>query len=153
MAGHKQLSAIYRFLARAMRYPEKSCLKDNFPRLSNLLESLGWQAEMRGLQPCDAPASKAFEDLQVEYTRLFINSLGGVLAPPYGSVYLSKSGALFNEATEAVKKFYHQQGFTLADNREVADHIVNELEFLALLAANNMMTVEISGRLKKLNLA
>ena len=93
MTGDKQLSAIYRFLAQAMRYPEKKWLGENYSaRLLNFLELLDWRAKTNELKQFDTQASNSFENLQVEYTRLFISAPGGVPAPPYGSIYLSESG-------------------------------------------------------------
>lgn len=142
MTGNKELSVIYHFLAQAMRYPKKNYFTDNAARLLNLLELLGWEKELQEFKWLEVKDSKTFEDLQAEYTRLFINAPGGVPAAPYGSVYISESGTLFNEATEAVEIFYRQHGFELVDDHDAADHIVNELEFLALLAADNLMTAE-----------
>jgi len=138
MTENKQLSAIYRFLAQAMRYPEAEWLNEIFKeQLLELLNSLQWQDEAAALS-FDPASPHDLEIIQVEHTRLFISAAGGVYASPYGSVYLSKSGTLLNESTDEVRDFYRRNGFDLADDYEVADHIVNELEFLSLLTANNM---------------
>ncbi len=142
MTDNRQLSAIYRFLAQAMRYPKPEWLNELFKEqlleLLNLLE-LHEEAQSLSFNPA---SPHDLEVIQVEHTRLFISAAGGVYASPYGSVYLSESGTLLNESTDEVRGFYRRNGFDLADDYEVADHIVNELEFLALLTANNMLAEE-----------
>ncbi len=142
MTENKQLSAVYRFLAQAMRYPEAEWLNEIFKKqLLELLHSLQWQEEAAALS-FNPASSHDLEIIQVEHTRLFISAAGGVYASPYGSVYLSESGTLLNESTDKVRDFYRRNGFDLADDYEVADHIVNELEFLGLLTANDMLKAE-----------
>jgi len=143
MSENKKLSEIYRFLALSISYPESNWLNDDYlSRLINILETLEWQEEADKLREFTPANTQTFEDLQVEYTRLFISAVGGAEAPPYGSVYLSDSGMLFNEATEEVHDYYRQKGFQLAGEEQAADHISNELEFLALLTANDMLDDE-----------
>ncbi len=143
MTENEKLSGIYRFLALSMRYPETTWLNDDYlTGLIDILKALEWQNEAKEIAKFNPNDAKGFEDLQVEHTRLFISAAGGVYAPPYGSVYLSESGLLFNEATDEVKDFYRQRGFELEDKYEAADHIVNELEFLALLTLDNLLDDE-----------
>ncbi len=143
MSENKKLSEIYRFLALSISYPEPDWLNcDYLPHLINIVASLEWQEEADKLREFTPSDTQAFENLQVEYTRLFISAVGGAEAPPYGSVYLSNSGMLFNEATEEVHDYYRQKGFQLASEDQAADHISNELEFLALLTANDMLDDE-----------
>jgi putative dimethyl sulfoxide reductase chaperone len=75
------------------------------------------------------------EKQQVEFTALFINRKGGVVAPPYASVYLSP-GVLFGEAAEEVAKLYAEGGLEWAPRpgAEAPDHLTVELEFLQHLA-------------------
>lgn len=142
MTENRQLSAIYRFLAQAMRYPDAEWLNELFKeQLLELLSSLEWHEEAVDLS-FNPVSPHDLEVIQVEHTRLFISAAGGACAPPYGSVYLSESGTLLNESTDEVREFYRRNGFDLADDYEAGDHIVNELEFLALLTANNMPTQE-----------
>ncbi|NOX25177.1 MAG: hypothetical protein GXP59_03510 [Deltaproteobacteria bacterium] len=139
MTENQKISAIYSFLALSMRYPEPEWLENDYlARLINLLENLEWLDDTAGLKNFKPQDSQAFEDLQVEHTRLFITAAGGVFAPPYGSVYLDESGLLCSKATAEVEDFYRRSGFALANKDEAADHIVNELEFLALLTAHDM---------------
>ncbi len=69
------------------------------------------------------------EDLQIEYTRLFINNAEGVPCPPYESAYLD--GQLLTTATAAVANFY--AGWGIKHAQETADFLPIELQFLAYL--------------------
>ncbi len=71
----------------------------------------------------------SFFEMKREYSRLFGDGVSHVMAPPYGSSYLS------GKTTSEVIQFYHANGFALKeDPKEPADHIVHEFEFMALLA-------------------
>ncbi|MBU0484820.1 MAG: molecular chaperone TorD family protein [Proteobacteria bacterium] len=135
IAGIKELSDIYRFLALSMRYPTTDWLnKDYFAALYVLLEGLGWHGDIYTLKDPLLRVADIIETLQIEYTRLFINAVPHVIAPPYGSVYVPGEGTVMNRSTELIRAFYRQHGFELAPGTEIADHIVCELEFLSLLA-------------------
>lgn len=79
------------------------------------------------------PEPPALEDLQVAYTGLFINRLGGVPAPPYGSVYLDDEQQLHGASTRAVAETYQAAGVTLDASTEPPDFLATELEFLYYL--------------------
>ena len=125
---------IYRFLAQSMRYPDAQWLNENYwSALLNLLDQLQWQQEREELITAKADAKDFLEDLQVEHTRLFINAVPHVIASPYASVHYKGDGTLYGPLTEETKKFYHEKGFGLAIDNDLPDHIVYELEFLAIL--------------------
>lgn len=73
-------------------------------------------------------------ELVLEHTRLFVGP-GRVPASPYGSVYLD-GGVLMGESTADAARQYREAGFVLAAGAGggLADHLVVELSFLALLA-------------------
>lgn len=121
------LAQVYRFLGQAMRYPEPDWFTDNFLAAHQaLLASLDWPEQHR--LPTRA-TSKFQHAVQVEYTRLFINALPHVIAPPYGSIFMD--GSLNGPWAEATLQYYYQHGFRLTD-REFPDHLVTGLDFLAL---------------------
>lgn len=129
------LPEIFRFLALSMKYPGSDSFdKDYFAALRTLLEGLGWHEDVGKLDSFIADDINFVETLQVEYTRLFINAVPHVIAPPYGSVYMRGEGTIMNRSTELIREYYRQRGFELASGNEIADHIVCELEFLSLLA-------------------
>lgn len=131
------LSDIYNFLSSSMRYPTADWLnEDYFTALYALLEGLAWYSDKATLIQAVGSDPDPLETIQVEHTRLFINAAPHVVAPPYGSVFMQGEGTIMNRSTELVRGFYRQRGFDLASDNEIADHLVYELEFLALLAGS-----------------
>ncbi len=129
------MAEIYRFLAQSMRYPSSEWMQDDyFSVLETFLTELGWETEAQSLRQSISKDADRLEPLQVEHTRLFVNAIPSVIAPPYGSVYLSADGMLYGPSAEKAKAFYREQGFDLAGEADIPDHITFELEFLALLA-------------------
>lgn len=129
------MTDIFRFLAQAMRYPEAGWFNDEFCSvLLQLLDELHWQEEQQELRKAKALAENFLEDVQIEHTRLFINAIPHVAAAPYASVHYKGDGTLYGAIAEQTKQFYRGKGFTLARENDLPDHLVYELEFLALLA-------------------
>lgn len=129
------MSDIYRFLAQSMQYPTLDWMQeDYFFVFDTFLAELGWDTEALEVRQALAERQNWIEPLQVEYTHLFINAIPTVIAPPYGSVYLSADGMLYGPSAEKTKLFYREHGFELAGKADIPDHISLEFEFLALLA-------------------
>lgn len=129
------LPDVYRFLAQSMHYPEPSWFNETyFSVLFPLLSELGWDSELQKLSSARQNVPDFINELRVDHTRLFINAVPHVLAPPYGSVYLSAEGTLYGPSTDLTKNFYRERGVELASLSEIPDHIVCELDFLAMLA-------------------
>ena len=119
-----------------MEFPSASRLDDAYwTALFALLDSVKWQDASDELRRLRAQDTAFLESLQVEYTRLFINAFPQVLAPPYGSVYLSDDGMLYGQSAVLTKQFYRERGFDLPGEADLPDHLTLELEFLAILAA------------------
>lgn len=78
--------------------------------------------------------------LEADFNRLFVGP-GKLLAPPWESYYASVRdgegrGFLRGRTERSIADFYRENGFALpADSDVFPDHIGVELEFLALLAA------------------
>lgn len=126
----------FHFFAAAMDYPnERRLTPDHWNFLRRLLEDISGSEETSGLPGFDAIIATP-EILQIEYTRLFINAAPGVVAPPYGSVYLDADGMLYGRSAEKVRWFYRQSGYDLACESDIPDHLLHELRFLALLLEN-----------------
>ncbi len=86
------------------------------------------------------------ETLRVEHTRLFINAVPHVLAPPYASAY-DEDGLLMGEPAAAALRAYRRAGLTLsAEKRELPDHLATELEFMFFLSSQELAARE-SGNL------
>jgi TorA maturation chaperone TorD len=71
--------------------------------------------------------------LEPAYTSLFINRLGGVPAPPYGSIYLDNDGQMMGPSALRVVQSYQNAGLVI-DSPEPPDFLATELEFLYFLA-------------------
>lgn len=128
----QHVSLLYRFLAQSMQYPDSSWLTEQYlETLNHLLESLGGDTEKQQLSDAVAIDEKTLEDLQIEYTRLFINGVPHVVAPPYGSVYLEKT--LRGKYSERIVQFYNEHGFVLTQQSDLPDSVIHQLEFLSLI--------------------
>jgi putative dimethyl sulfoxide reductase chaperone len=129
------LSSLYSFLALTMRYPEPSFCNDQlFDTTESLLDSLDWQTELCAFRQWREQTANHLDDLQIEYTRLFITAAIRKTIPPYASVYMDGDGTLSGRTTELTRDFYRERGYDLIDETEPADHIRFELDFLSALA-------------------
>lgn len=111
----------------------------NYPGLS-LLDALPrFFAELASFLPLPLPAelkqTPDLIDLEVAYTGLFINCLGGAAAPPYGSVYLDSEAQLMGASCLQVAQNYATEGLNLDASEEPADFLATELEFLYYLVS------------------
>ena len=137
------LSEIYGFLALTMRYPDSSFLDGQFlDAYETLLQSLEWEEEYADMQAWRAQTSDFLNDLQIEYTQLFINASPGTTIPPYASVYMDGDRCIQGKTTEKTKDFYRSCGYEVTSSTEPPDHIQHELEFLAALAGENRQEEE-----------
>lgn len=76
------------------------------------------------------------ESIQIEYTRLFINSFPTLPAPPFKSFYIEKE--LIGASTGKIVDKYEQFNFGVSkDTNELADSIGVELEFIYRLIEEN----------------
>ena len=117
----------YQLLAALFNYPEAELLESLERSLAELSTLLA-----RPL-PAELKKTPVLLDLEVAYTGLFINRLGGAPAPPYGSVYLDAEGQLMGESCLRVAESYRREGLNLAGSDEPADFLATELEFLYYL--------------------
>jgi len=77
----------------------------------------------------------AFDDLQVDYCRLFVGP-GKLLAPPWESVHRDVTHLTFQKDTVEVRKWYALYGLQFEKlHKEPDDHIGLELAFIATLAS------------------
>jgi len=128
------VSSFYRFLAQSMRYPDRQWMTaDYFNTLLTILTELGGDSEEKEMRAALSATqlTQLLEDLQVEYTRLFINSHPHAIAPPFASIYIDQT--LQSAFTEKTYNFYKQKNYTLSEQTVPPDHLVTELEFLSLL--------------------
>jgi TorA maturation chaperone TorD len=124
-----RLAEIYRFLAQTMRYPEASWFNDDFLSVfKELLVQLEWHDQSNALP--EQITGQILEDIQVDHTRLFINGVPHVVAPPYASIYID--GTLNSTTADKTREYYRKNGFDIT-TREFPDHLVTELDFVASL--------------------
>jgi len=127
------IATLYRFCAQSMQYPEPDWFSENYlTSLYELLEALGGLEEIETLQATFSGSIDILEDLQVEYTRLFINGIPRVAAPPYGSVYLAKT--LRSKYSDEILLYYRSLGYNLLEDADLPDSLIHQLEFLSFLA-------------------
>jgi putative dimethyl sulfoxide reductase chaperone len=116
-------------------YPPKADLKALTDDLTRLLisvcpETAPYVEEMRK-EIAKEPDSTPW---RVDYARLFAGPFG-VLAPPYGSVYLDGERRVMGGSTIHVRDTYRQAGLGMSEGcSEAPDHIAVELEFMHFLA-------------------
>ena len=115
-------STVYHFFSLCLMYPQPEITAELSARASKIDS-----AKIQTL--ADAFLAVNLEDLQIEYTRLFINNAEGVPCPPYESAYLD--GQLLTTTTAAVANFYASWG--IKHTQETADFLPIELQFLAYL--------------------
>ncbi|RUM39895.1 MAG: hypothetical protein DSY80_11230 [Desulfocapsa sp.] len=116
------IARIYRFLSQCMQYPDSQWMTEEFFNVFyNLLGTLGGIDDGVAIKKSIDSSSDFVEDLQVEYTRLFINGMPHVIAPPYGSVYMDKS--LQGKFAGDTLAFYREKGFGMAENADLPDHL------------------------------
>lgn len=117
---------LYAFLARLFSYPDEE--------LAATLAGGEAVAIIKILPAMSAPSTTGSPiELEVAYTALFINRLGGALAPPYGSVYLEGDQHLMGQTTQQVAEAYRATGLALEGSGEPPDFLPTELEFLYYL--------------------
>ncbi|MDA8165811.1 MAG: molecular chaperone TorD family protein [Desulfobacteraceae bacterium] len=134
---------MYRFFSLSMRYPHPSWLTATyFITFFTLLGELGWDEEAAGLRSRFEADGDPLEPLRVEYTRLFINAIPHVVAPPFGSIYVNPDGVVYGANAVATKAFYREHGFELASETAIPDDLGCELEFLATLAEQGKTEAE-----------
>ncbi len=133
--GTMHLGDIYAFLALTMRYPQPDVFdQDYFDLIETMLEGLEWDHELEALQGWKNSSPDLLDDLQREYTRLFINSAQQPIIAPYASVFMDGDGTLQGKTTEKIHDYFRTCGYEVRDSAEPPDHIQHQLDFLAALA-------------------
>ncbi len=128
------IADIFYFLSFLMRYPEPSFFDRKFlDSLEQILINLDVAEQQLRIAKWRKDTEDVQLDCQLEYTRLFINAIPGIVAPPYGSYYQDGDMSLYGKTTEKVRTFYREHGFDLTSEVEPADHLQFELEFLSAL--------------------
>lgn len=134
----EQLSQVFNFLAQASRFPAPDWFNNEF---LDVLHSFLKQLEVDSNQyaiPTEV-TDQFLEDVQVDYTRLYINGYPHVIAPPYGSMYMD--GSLNDTTADLTRDYYRKHGFDTT-TQEFPDHLTTELEFISLQFIENQAVAE-----------
>jgi len=76
------------------------------------------------------------EDIETEYSRLFILAFPNVTVQPFGSYWLEEDQRLMGKSSLEIQEMMASHGIEIAENSGLLpDHIVSELEFMAYLAS------------------
>jgi TorA maturation chaperone TorD len=135
----RQRCDCFRLLAASFYEPDRELflqeqLCDN---LVSLLSSCGYVSAAEAARGMLVALSESSdEEMKIEYARLFVGPFG-LIAPPYGSVYLEEKKRLMGDSTMAVQKMYQEAGLSL-EVKEAPDHIALELEFMHYLCAGEL---------------
>jgi nitrate reductase assembly molybdenum cofactor insertion protein NarJ len=112
---------VFRLFSLLFSYPS--------PEVVKLIEQLSNNKIFAKVESVSVFNSADLADLQVEYTRLFVNSYPTLLCPPYESFH--REGALYGNAVTEVLQLYHQYQLEYVYDGEPPDHISVELDFFA----------------------
>lgn len=136
----------YRFLSACFCQPQKNEFQEE-KLLQNLTKSLRRicpEAALFSASMEESILKYGNEELLVEYSRLFIGPFG-VIAPPYGSVYLDGERRVMGDSTMKVIGMYRNEGLSgSADAGELPDHVAVELEFMSYLVFEEIKALETS---------
>jgi putative dimethyl sulfoxide reductase chaperone len=128
----------YRFLSACFCQPQKNAFQEE-KVLQNLTKSALFSVSME-----ESILKYGNEELLVEYSRLFLGPLG-VIAPPYGSVYLDGERRVMGDSTMEVIRRYRNEGLSgSSDATELPDHVAVELEFMSFLVFKEIKALETS---------
>lgn len=97
-----------------------------------VLEDFPSPSLKNALDGIDPGSEQELEDLQWEYSRLFIGPYR-LPCPPLESVYTSPGRLMMQDAYFEVQEYYREAGMIFAGDDIMPDHIGAELNFLAVL--------------------
>ncbi len=135
----------YRYFSLMFSFPTEETL--------NGIRALSPAADDAGLHAGKALETATLEELQTEYTRLFISAYPKLLCPPYESYY--REGVVYGNSSIEVAEWYRKSGLDFACEGEPADLVSAELDFLALtgdlafLVRLKEWIFEFTGRVKE----
>lgn len=132
---HLARSDAYRLLSACYYEPEEAFLEEKvFDQLRTAMAQVADDLVSTVVTMDDGFRQAGLEALTLDYSRLFLGPFG-ILAKPYGSVYLDGEDVVMGASTMQAFALYREGGFEVADDfREVPDHVALELEFLHLLS-------------------
>ncbi len=112
----------YRYFSLLFSFPSAETVRE-------VRDSAG-SAGRAGLHSGKAIETASIEELQAEYTRLFISAYPKLLCPPYESYY--REGVVYGNSSIEVGEWYRRQGLDFTCEGQPPDLLSAELDFLAL---------------------
>ncbi len=112
----------YRYFSLLFAYPTEETLRQ--------IRNLSKNGNFAGLRSRDALEAAPLEEIQAEYTRMFISAYPQLLCPPYESYY--REGLVYGHSSIETREWYRKQGLDFTFEGEPPDHLSIELEFLAI---------------------
>jgi len=138
----EHVATLYRFCAQSMQYPDASWFNDQYrEKLHLLLSTLGDDDQSKALENSFTTSKDILEDLQVEHTRLFINGVPHVAAPPYASVYMDKT--MRGQYSDKILRYYNTSGYDMKVGADLPDSLIHQLEFLSFIVEDQNQEGEI----------
>ncbi len=113
---------LFLYFSLLFSYPTEETLRQ--------IRDLSRNADIAGLRSRDALEAAPLEEVQAEYTRMFISAYPKLLCPPYESYY--REGLVYGNSAVAAGEWYRTQGLDFTLEGEPPDHLSVELEFLAI---------------------
>ncbi len=113
---------LYRYFSLLFSYPTEESLRQ--------MRELSGTRDVAGLRSHGVLSGLPLEEVQAEYTRMFISAYPKVLCPPYESYY--REGIVYGNSSTRAREWYQKQGLDFTLEGEPPDHLSVELEFLAI---------------------
>ncbi len=113
---------LYRYFSLLFSYPTEETLRQ--------IKDLSRNADVAGLRSHETLEAVPLEEIQAEYTRMFISAYPKLLCPPYESYY--REGLVYGDSSIAAREWYRRQSLDFTLEGEPPDHLSVELEFLAI---------------------
>jgi putative dimethyl sulfoxide reductase chaperone len=114
---------LYRYFSILFSYPTEENVRE--------IRKLSRTGGVTGLRSGEALSSVPLEEVQAEYTRLFISTYPKLLCPPYESCY--REGLVYGNSSIEVGEWYKKYGLDFICDSEPPDLLSVELEFLAII--------------------
>jgi thiosulfate reductase/polysulfide reductase chain A len=138
---------VYKILSSCFQYPDEDSIayiKEGMTKdLDEYLRHLPFGDLLRKAYDSlvsvitNRTSTLSLEDLQVEYTGLFITAFHDLSCPPYESLYCDDGRRLMGESTVSVKRLYNRFGLGVSHTfKDLPDHLGAELEFMFFLSRN-----------------
>jgi thiosulfate reductase/polysulfide reductase chain A len=138
---------VYKTLSYCFCYPDQTFFidaKENLPKIIDYcVRELPYKGKLRDTYKhlrsalLNELTMHPLEEIQTEYTGLFVYYPGTHSCYPYESIYIDKGKLLMGNSTMAVKRLYRDFHLEVSPHfSDLPDHIAAELEFMHFLSFN-----------------